>query len=101
MDFEIQFPDCFHHAFCDTWLIKGTKLGDVLNAEYGRHTFATKWPEIVENLLILLKLLPAKNGRKGSVEVFKKAIQKLIVFRKVNCIYVFFNASCQKCFISH
>lgn len=51
--------------------------------DYPASAFVSNWPQDVEQLLILLKLLPSKNTRQNNVEVFKKAMKKLIIFREV------------------
>lgn len=65
------------------WSTKGEKLQVILMRDYPASAFVSNWPQDVEQLLILLKLLPSKNTRHNNVEVFKKAIKKLIIFREV------------------
>lgn len=82
-DFVNRFPMCDPDVFRKSWPEKSLKLQNILLNDYPSNRFMTLWPKEIESLFILLKLLPAKNGRNKIVDVFQKAIEKLIVFREV------------------
>lgn len=56
----------------------------MLTTVYNSHIY-TQWPKEIQDIMILLKLLPAKNDTKkvATLESFNKACDKLFLFRKV------------------
>lgn len=68
------------------WPLYSKDLINMLTVTYNAHIY-TQWPEDIQNVLILLKLLPAtkkaKKTNDGQIELFSKAMEKLFVFRKV------------------
>lgn len=76
------------NAFLAKWNEYALSLSSVLHAQYSSEVFCTSWPEDIDKLFILVKLLPANTASKRVKdstrrEVFQKATEKLIVFRKV------------------
>lgn len=48
----------------------------------------TTWMSEIEDILVLLKMLPAKGrSKEGKILPFIKAVEKLIVFRKVRIFF--------------
>lgn len=95
-DFSVRYKEIDCNAFLDTWPTHSVRLNDILKDQYESSIY-TMWTEDIQDLLILLKLLPAKtNGRNLlSVESFNKATEKLFVFRKVRLhLRITCNAKC-------
>lgn len=84
-DFSVRYANIDSNAFLDSWPIYSSRLNDILKNQYASDVH-TMWSADIQDLLILLKLLPARtNGRNLlSVESFSKATEKLFVFRKVS-----------------
>lgn len=85
LDFSLRYKDIDCDAFLDSWPTNNVRLNDILTNQYETSVY-TMWSQDIQDLLILLKLLPAKsNGRNLlSVQAFNKATEKLFVFRKVH-----------------
>lgn len=64
------------------WDKDGKNLRTILNRFYTSSSFTTLWPRDVEDLFILPRLLLPKN--KTSIDVFKKVVEKIIVFKIVS-----------------
>lgn len=67
------------------WDKCGNHLRTTLDRFYTSSSFTTLWPQDVENFFILPRLLPPKN--KASIEVFKKVVDKIIVFKMVSKVF--------------
>lgn len=80
-----RFPDANVKVFVDEWPNIRTNLNIILRQQY-QTNIQTIWPADINDLFILLKLIPGKsNGRYAlTVQSFNKAIDKLIVFRTVS-----------------
>lgn len=79
-----MFPNAKSGAFLELWPQYEPHLKDILSQDY-KLCVQTVWPRGIENILILLKLLPAKSVGRNAQNVlsFNKAINKLIVFHEV------------------
>lgn len=67
----------------DEWPNLCKRLNTILVQQY-KSGIQTMWPKEVQDLLILLKLVHSKASKNEmSVKAFNKAIDNLIVFRKV------------------
>lgn len=86
-DFSHRFSDSDCDAFLGSWPEYRVRLKEILRNQY-QASIRTTWSEDISDLLILLKLNPARaNGRNLlTIESFNKAIEKLFVFRKVSKI---------------
>lgn len=94
VEFEFGVIHKDPNSFLINWPSYATKLKNLMKVEYKAQMFVSKWPSEIEDLLILLKLLPAKaNGKNGvaSAANFRDSIAKFIVFSDV----IFFNSSTQ------
>lgn len=72
--------------FLTNWQFYATKLRNLMNVEYKSQMFVTKWPSEIEDLFILLKLVPWKpSGKSGaaSAATFRDSMEKLIIFSNV------------------
>lgn len=85
-DFIIRFPKANADVFIEKWPFYASNMKNVLLDSY-KQEMGTLWSEEVEQLLVVLKLLPAKGGSKGGAGIlpFIRAIDKLIVHSDV-CI---------------
>lgn len=72
-----------HDAFVKCWPVYSERLNDILAVEFSS-SIRTEWSKDIQDVLVLLKLLPPK-GKSSTLpfKSFNKAIAKLIVFRKV------------------
>lgn len=61
------------------WPVFSVRLRESLD-EYQIH-MKTLWPREIEDILVFMKLFPAKAGKKPDAESFFKAIEHLFVFR--------------------
>lgn len=86
-DFTVHFPNADADGLMNKWQNIGSNINNVLTEEYNTKIY-TEWSAGVEQVLALLKILPAKAGRntKSSVLPFVKAIDKLIVHYEVRFI---------------
>lgn len=73
------------NALIESWpqLIQNLKC--VLDEYYRKQTFETDWPEDIEHFLILLRLLPFKQGGRSlaSAETFQNCVKRLLIFSNV------------------
>lgn len=83
-DFGQQFPDADSNGFIKNWALISNEMKKVLK-EYYRSDINTLWTDEVEQLLILMKILPARASQKTKKTAlpFVKAIDRLIVFSEV------------------
>lgn len=86
IDYNIRFNAETSNILIENWSMYSKILNNTLTATYGSHIY-TQWPRDIQDILVLLKLLPATNKSKkvgeAEIEVFNKAIDKLFLFRKV------------------
>lgn len=87
-DFKIRYPNLIENVFKNFWSSQNENLRIIFNRFYSSLEFTTLWPSEIENLFILQRLFPAKN--KSSAEVFKKAVDKLIIFKPVRYFLNYF-----------
>lgn len=83
-DFTVQYSGAEHNGFQNNWPKYGSSIKEVLKSSYST-TITTGWCESIEQILALMKILPAKSGTKtkSSVVPFIKAIDHLILFCEV------------------
>lgn len=88
-DYDIRFNAESSNILIENWPIYSKILNNALTVTYGSHIY-TQWPEDIQDILVLLKLLPATTKSKTKprvnepeIEVFNNAIGRLFVFRKV------------------
>lgn len=89
-DFNTQFPNVDPNALFDKWSNFGSQIQDILKTSYDL-SVSTDWPEEIHQVLVLIKVFPAKSGRyvKSTVVPFTTAIDKLIVHCPVrNTLYL-------------
>lgn len=79
-----MFPVAKSDAFLQLWPKYELHLREILTQDY-KLCVQTIWPKEIENILVLLKLFPAKSvGRNTSnILSFNKAVDKLIIFHEV------------------
>lgn len=91
-EFANEFKNINASAMLEKWEIYAPRLTNILKNGYNQKTFKTEWFSDIEDVLILLKLLPTKQiGRNviASESTFKKSVGKLIEFLPVNRKYYF------------
>lgn len=83
-DFTVHFPNANSDGLMNNWHDFGSNMKGVLSDSYNTNV-NTGWPDDVEQILALLKILPAKAGRntKSLVVPFIQAIDKLIIHSEV------------------
>lgn len=83
-DFKVHFPNADSDGFLKNWPAYGSRMEDVLKSYYGTNVY-TEWPCEIEQVLSLLKVLPAKAGPKSKSPVlpFNQVIDKLIFHSEV------------------
>lgn len=82
-DFAVQFSEADANGFMIEWPNKyGPDIKNMLNDCYGTK-ISTGWASDIEEILALLKILPAKAGKKSPVVPFIKVIDKLIFHSEV------------------
>lgn len=83
MDYSVRFNEIACDNLVNNWRLYSENLREYV-FEKPRYTIDTPWSDEVEIVLQLVKVFPAK-ARTNYPEVlpFVKAIEKLIVFRKV------------------
>lgn len=82
----MHFPEVDSNALIAKWPNFGSNVKEILKEHYST-TVNTGWSENIEQMLALLKILPAKAGRNaGPVVPFVQAIDKLIVHSEVRVI---------------
>lgn len=100
-DFTIRFPEASADGFIKKWPFYASNMKKILNDNYNQK-IRTLWSEDVEQLLVVLKLLPAKAGQKVAAGVlpFDRAIDKFIVHNKacilmevLRKVYLYFDRS--------
>lgn len=72
------------------WQHIGSNIKNVLWEQYKKKNVDAGYPENIEQVLALLRAVPAKAGRntRGQVLPFIQAIDKLIVYSEVKIILV-------------
>lgn len=89
-EFYDRFKDIDAMAFLNKWKKFGPSFTRVLNDHYKTSMFYSGWDAEIEQILVPLKLLPgSKVGRNANAnnKTFQKAMNSLIVFRKVMFIF--------------
>lgn len=74
-------------SLVENWKKYGAAIKLLLEQQYEKSSFVTTWPEEIEQILSLLKLLPSTRVGKNSLKnrkTFHRATTKLFVFRTVN-----------------
>lgn len=82
----MRFGDFNVNGLLENWPKYSSKLKNVLDSSDKSSDFATMWSEDIEQVLILLKLLPlVQTGRNTAPKRanFQEATKKLIIFSKV------------------
>lgn len=90
MDFAFIHPNKNSNAFVDNWSTYALKVDIKLELSGMDSDFYTDWPDDIESVLKLLKLLPKKNtgkkcGKKAKM-CFSNVVGNLIKFLKVSDI---------------
>lgn len=73
-------------GFCNNWQRISTGLSAVINDQYQSSMFFTNWSKDIEDILVLLKLLPSNRVGKNALanrDTFYKSSEKLVVFLQV------------------
>lgn len=86
MAFIQQYDAIDEHVFIQKWPEYKNKLRYVFVTQYKSMSYQTDWNEEIDDLFILIRLLPARavgKNTSGSCLSFQNAIDKLIVFREV------------------
>lgn len=80
----MHFPNADSDGLTNKWPDFGSIIKSVLTESYQTNVH-TGWSDDVEQVLALLKILPAKTGRntKSLVVPFMQAVDKLIVHSEV------------------
>lgn len=86
-DYDLRFRNCKNYSsnlIDNNWASYSVCLNEMLTTKYASHIY-TQWSKDIQDILILLKLLPVKNHSKAtaSLESFNKAIDKIFLFRQV------------------
>lgn len=87
-EFSLRCPNVDEFAFQNAWKILSERAVNVFESHYGTK-FNSAWTKDIDQLLVLLKMLPVKAaGKKLALieSTFSKAEQKLIVFRTVRTL---------------
>lgn len=73
------------NALIEIWPEMSQSLVEVLDKFYPKLAFEKEWPEDINRFLILLRLLPFKQGARSiaSAETFKNSVKRLVVFSNV------------------
>lgn len=83
-DFDRRFG--VHAEFMNSWSAYEHTIENILEMHGAHLDFATVYGDDIAKFLMLLKLLPVRNGGRTNVANranFSKAIERLIVFAKV------------------
>lgn len=83
MDYNLRFMEHNANNLLNNWALYSKRLNEMLTTVYNSHIY-TQWSKDIQDILILLKLLPAKMDTKkvATLESFNKAIEKTISFSK-------------------
>lgn len=78
------------NALIDIWPQITAQLKYVLGKYYQKQEFETDWPEDIERFLILLRLLPFKQGCRSlaSTETFQNCVKRLLIFSNVLLLFL-------------
>lgn len=89
-DFTVHYPTADPDGLMKKWQNIGSNIKKVLSEYYNTKNVNAGWSDNIEQVLALLKALPAKAGRntRGQVLPFIKAVDKLIVHSEVKIISV-------------
>lgn len=87
-DYAEQFTTTSYNGFVDEWHRFGPVFREYCDISFDLSVKHTQWPDEIENILLLLKILPPAQQRgrgKGrkTVKPFLQLIQKMLVFRVV------------------
>lgn len=88
-EFHDRFKNIDEMVFLNKWKTFGASFTRVLNDHYKTCLFYSGWDAEIEQILVPLKLFPAsKVGRNANAnnKTFQKAMNSLIVFRKVTFV---------------
>lgn len=87
IDYKDQYSDLeTENEFVVNWSKYSEGLDTLIKTQYESTSFYTNWPEDIEQLLVLLKLLPASTLGKNKLAkpiTFHKSTEKVIVYKKV------------------
>lgn len=85
-DFLNHFPGYNTKSFKANWYNQEKDIRNMFRTRECAKDFATEFADEVKPFLMLLKLFPARfSGRKSAIRLsFEQAVEKFIVFRKVN-----------------
>lgn len=86
MEFAEEYSTVNANALIEKWETYEHQLREILVINFANVAFETGWSEDIENVLVLLKLLPSKqSGRNviASNSTFNNAIEKLVQFLPV------------------
>lgn len=82
-----EYKDVNANALLERWDSLALQLRTILKANYKNTTFKTEWSDEIENVLVLLMMMPSKQvGRNviASEKTFNDSVDKLLQFVKVN-----------------
>lgn len=73
------------NALIESWPKMSQGLVEILDMYYPKQVFEKEWSEDMHSFLILLRLLPFKQGARSiaSTETFKNSVKRLVVFSNV------------------
>lgn len=89
-DFTVHYPTADPDGLMKKWQNIGLHIKKVLSEQYKNKNVNAGWSDDIEQVLALLKALPAKAGRntRGQIVPFIQAVDKLIVHSEVKIILV-------------
>lgn len=88
-EFSLRYPNEDEFAFQNAWNMLSRRAVNVFESYYATK-FKSSWTKDIDQLLVLLKMLPTKAAGKNLAQIessFAKAEQKLIIFRMVKLLY--------------
>lgn len=85
LKFKHNQKDMNANALIENWPEITQNLKFVLDKYYQKQVFETDWPDDIEWFLILLRLLPFKQGCRSlaSTETFHNCVKRLLIFSNV------------------
>lgn len=85
-DFNLMYNSVNENALVQKWSIIEEKLKSLMEGRLNNYQFDTQWPDEIKNFLILIRLLPFKQGGRSiaSCETFLNSINRFVVFSNVH-----------------
>lgn len=87
-EFADEYKNLNANALLEKWDLLAPQLRNILQSHYKIKTFINGWADEIESMLVVLKLMPAKQvGRNvvASEHTFNNSMEKLLQFVKVSC----------------